>query len=75
MAEVDERKYDYLFKDRKGRRYVLILNEDDVDIYPIDNDKPYFLTPDEANEYLKDNLKKDIEYYIKNYKDKYKEKN
>lgn len=71
LAEIHERQYDYLFKDRKGRRYVIVLNEDDSDMYMIDTDNNNFLSPQEAEEYLREKIAKEIDRYISKYKDEF----
>lgn len=74
LAEIKEKKYDYLFKDRKGRRYVIVLNEDDSDMYMIDTDNNKFLSQEEADEYLRKRMAENIDRYITHYKDEFETK-
>ena len=71
IGEVQERLYNYLFKDRKGRYSIIVLNENDTYMYGVNNN--VFLAKEEAQEYMKEKVKKEAEYYLKNYKDDFKE--
>lgn len=73
IAKINERIYNYLFKGRNNVYSVITTNDDSSYMYDITNKDNNFLDKDEAENYLKEKMKKYINEYLKNYKDKFEE--
>ena len=72
ISEIDERIYNYLFKDRRGHYAAVVLNRgDDISFYQIRDN--VFLDKESAEEYRKAKVIKEAQSYLKEYKDKYEE--
>ena len=72
ISKVDERIYNYLFKDRKGNYSTIVLwGDDDISLYQIRNQN--FLDKERAEEYRKEKVIETAKSYLKNYKDEFKE--
>ena len=73
ISEVDERIYNYLFKDRRGNYATITLwGDDDINLYQVRNS--VFLDKENAEEYRKERVIKEAKEYLKNYKDRFEEK-
>ena len=70
IGEVDERIYNYLLKDRKGRYSVIVLTNENTYMYNVKEDGA-FLNKEEAEKYRDKKVREEAEYYLKNYKDKF----
>ena len=71
LGKVQERVYNYLFKGRNGVYSVIETGKDSSYMYDITNKDDNFLNKEEAETRLKEKLLKSIQYYLKNYKDKF----
>lgn len=54
---------------------VIITNKDDIYMYNISSSDRNYLTKEECEEEFKEEMIKEINYYLKNYKDKFEVKN
>ena len=74
IARITEKQYDYLFKDRKGDKYVIVMstNSDD-DMYRVDRNGggQYYSTKEKAEAYLYEEMAKRINEYLEDYKGKF----
>lgn len=73
LGYVDERVYNYLFKGRNGLYSVITTNKDNSYMYAISNSYQNYLTKEECEEAFKKEMIKEINYYLKYYKDKFEE--
>lgn len=73
LGYVNERVYNYLFKGRNGLYSVIETNIDRSCMYNISNKNNNYLSKEEAEEEFKKEMIKRINYYLKNYKDKFEE--
>jgi hypothetical protein len=71
IGTLDERLYNYLFKDRKGRYSIITLT--DAHTYFYECSDTTFLHKEEAQAQLLEEVRKNAERYLKDYKDKYDE--
>lgn len=75
LAGINERIYNYLFKGRNGLYSVIVTNKDRSYMYDISSSDRNYLTKEECEEKFKKEMIKEINYYLKNYKDKFEVKN
>lgn len=73
IGRVQERMYNYLLKGRNGIYSVIETNEHNTSLYNISDENENYLVKEEAEERLKEKMIKSINYYLKNYKDKFEE--
>lgn len=73
LGHVNERIYNYLFKGRNGLYSVIETNINKSYMYNISNSDNHYLSKEEAEEEFKKEMIKRINYYLKNYKDKFEE--
>lgn len=73
LGYVDERTYNYLFKGRNGLYSVIETGREYTNFYNIKSSDECFLNKEEAEIQFKEKMIKEINYYLKNYKDKFKE--
>lgn len=73
LGYIGERIYNYLFKGRNGLYSVIETTKDRTNMYNISNNDNNYLSKEEAEEKLKDKMIERINYYLKNYKDKFEE--
>lgn len=72
ISNVDERIYNYLFKDRRGCYSALVLwGDDDITFYQIRNQN--FLDKESAEEYRKNKVIDTAREYLKRYAKEFKE--
>lgn len=73
ISKIEERIYNYLFKDRRGNYATITLwGDNEINLYQIRNN--VFLNKENAEEYRKEEVIKKAKYYLKNYADKFEEK-
>lgn len=73
ISKVDERIYNYLFKERRGNYACITLwGDDDIGLYQIRNNT--FLDKERAEEYRKERVIAIAKEYLKNYAEKFEEK-
>lgn len=75
LGGINERIYNYLFKGRNGLYSVIETNKDRSYMYDISSSDRNYLTREECEEKFKEEMIKEINYYLKNYKDKFEVKN
>lgn len=64
ISKVDERIYNYLFKERRGNYACITLwGDDDIGLYQIRNQN--FLDKEQAEEYRKEKVIETAQYYLK----------
>lgn len=73
LGHVNEKIYNYLFKGRNGLYSVIETNINKSYMYNISNSDNHYLSKEEAEEEFKKEMIKRINYYLKNYKDKFEE--
>lgn len=73
LGYVNERVYNYLFLGRNGLYSVIETNQSSTDMYTINESNNYFLSKEEAEEKFKKEMRDRINYYLRNYKDKFDE--
>lgn len=73
LGYVQERIYNYLFKGRNGLYSVIETTKDSTNMYDINSNNDNFLTKEEAEAQFKEKMIKEINYYLKNYKDEFEE--
>lgn len=73
VGEVNEHVYNYLFKGRNGLYSVIITNKTSSYMYDISNSNVNFLSKEECENKFKEEMIKEINYYLKNYKEKFKD--
>lgn len=72
ISDVDERIYNYLFKDRRGCYATITLcGDDDINLYQIRNQN--FLDKESAEEYRKEKVISTAKEYLKHYAKKFDE--
>lgn len=71
---VNENIYNYLFKGRNGLYSVIVTNKDRSYMYDISSSDRNYLTKEECEEKFKKEMIKEIDYYLKNHKDKFEVK-
>lgn len=71
IGYVEERVYNYLFKGRNGLYSVIETTKDRTNMYNISNENNHYLSKEEAEAQFKEKMIKEINYYLKNYKDKF----
>lgn len=71
---VNENIYNYLFKGRNGLYSVITTNKDDTYMYNISSSDRNYLTREECEQKFKEEMINEINYYLKNYKDKFEER-
>ena len=72
ISEIDERIYNYLFKDRRGNYATITLwGNNDISFYQVRNS--VFLDKEKAEKYRKEKVIEQAKEYLKRYKDKYEE--
>ena len=73
IGKVTQNIYNYLLKTRNGD-CVIVLSSEDICAYQLDKEGySYFSTEKQAIEYRDKEVRKNIEHYLKNYKDKFEE--
>lgn len=73
LGEVIQNVYNYLLKTRNGD-CAIVLSSDSIYSYQLDKDRySYFSTEAQAIKYRDKKVRENIEYYLKNYKDKFEE--
>jgi hypothetical protein len=70
---INESVYNYLFKGRNGLYSVIETNKNSTYMYSISSNDKHFLTKEECENAFKEEMIKEINYYLKNYKDKFEE--
>ncbi len=70
---INESVYNYLFKGRNGLYSVIETNKNSTYMYNISPNDKHFLTKEECENAFKEEMIKEINYYLKNYKDKFEE--
>lgn len=74
ISKVDERIYNYLFKERRGNYACITLwGDDDIGFYQIRNN--CFLDKEQAEEYRKEKVIEMAKYYLKNYAENFDKEN
>ncbi len=73
MGEVRENIYNYLFKGRNGLYSIITTNKTSSYMYNISNSNSNFLSKEECENKFKEEMIKEINYYLKNYKEKFKD--
>ena len=71
IGYVEERVYNYLFKGRNGLYSVIETTKDRTNMYNISNENNCYLSKEEAEVQFKEKMIKEINCYLKNYKDKF----
>lgn len=71
IGYIEERVYNYLFKGRNGLYSVIETTKDRTNMYDIKSNSNNFLTKEEAETQFKEKMIKEINYYLKNYKDEF----
>lgn len=75
IGKVTQDIYNYLLKTRNGD-CAIVLSGDDIGSYQLDKEGySYFSTEKQAVEYRDKTVKKNIEHYLKFYKEKFEEEN
>lgn len=70
LSQVDERIYNYLFKERRGNYACITLwGDDDIGFYQIRNN--CFLDKEQAEEYRKEKVIETAKCYLKHYAEKF----
>lgn len=75
LGRIDERVYNYLFKGRNGLYSVIETRQDDSCMYNIGEKYKHYLSKEKAEEDFKKEMISRINYYLKNYKDKFEAEN
>lgn len=73
VGEVRESVYNYLFKGRNGLYSVIITDKTSSYMYDVSNSDRNFLSKEECENKFKEEMIKEINYYLKNYKEKFKD--
>ena len=71
LGYVNERIYNYLFKGRNGLYSVIETTKEHSYMHNISSSDRNYLTKEEAEEKFKEEMIKEINYYLKHYKDKF----
>lgn len=73
ISKVDERIYNYLFKDRRGCYATITLwGDDDINLYQVRNS--VFLDKERAEEYRKEKVINTAKEYLKHYAKQFEDK-
>lgn len=73
IGKVTQDIYNYLLKTRNGD-CAIVLSDENIYAYQLNKEGySYFSTEEQAIEYRDNEVRKNIKYYLKNYKDKFEE--